>query len=223
MIPPRAGMDGVLFDWDGTLVDSAEASFRCYESVFGGYGIRFDRETYAATYSPNWHRTYTAVGLPEDRWAEADARWVEGYCREEIPLLPGARECIERLAGAGCAPGLVTSGDRTRVVRELEHHGLARHFAAIVCGSDGVAKKPHPEALLRALERMGIAPARAVYVGDSPEDVEMARNAGTAAIGIPGGFPNAAALERSRPDLLARTLAEAADALIGSARPGSGR
>lgn len=220
MIPPRGALDGVLFDWDGTLVDSAEVSFRCYESVFGGYGIRFDRATYAATYSPNWHRTYTAVGLPEDRWAEADARWLEGYTRETIPLLRGAQESIERLAAAGLAQGLVTSGDRTRVVRELGHHGLARHFAVIVCGSDAVAKKPHPEALLLALERMRIPSARAVYVGDSPEDVEMARNAGTPSIGIPGGFPNAAALEQSRPDLLARTLAEAVNALIGPPRPG---
>jgi phosphoglycolate phosphatase-like HAD superfamily hydrolase len=74
---------------------------------------------------------------------------------------------------------------------------------------------PHPEALLLALERLGVPPGRGVYVGDSPEDVEMARNAGTWSIGVPGGFPNAAALERSRPDLFVAGLADAVDALIG--------
>jgi HAD superfamily hydrolase (TIGR01549 family) len=221
VIPDRSQIDAVLFDWDGTLVDSAEASFRCYESTFGSYGIAFDRDTYAATYSPNWHRTYTAVGLPPDRWDEADARWVEGYCRLEIPLLPGARDAIERLAAAGLAQAIVTSGDRTRVGGELERHGLAGYFPVMVCGSDGTAKKPHPEALLLALERLGVPPRRAVYVGDSPEDVEMAKNAGTWSIGVPGGFPNTAALERSRPDLLAGSLAEAVDALIGPPPPGS--
>ena len=221
MIPKRSALDGVLFDWDGTLVDSAEASFRCYESVFGGYGISFDRAAYAATYSPNWHRTYTAVGLPEDRWAEADAAWVAGYCRLEIPLLPGAREAVERFAAAGLRQGIVTSGDRTRVTGELERHGLAHHFAALVCGSDGLAKKPHPEALLLALARMKVAPERAVYVGDSPEDIEMARAAGTHSVGVPGGFPNAEALARSRPDVFARTLTEAVLAVIG--RAGSAR
>jgi HAD superfamily hydrolase (TIGR01509 family) len=211
----RGQVDAVLFDWDGTLVDSAEASFACYESTFGSYGIPFDRATYAATYSPNWHRTYTAVGLPEDRWEEADARWVEGYCRLDIPLLPGAREAIERLHAAGLPQAVVTSGDRTRVLRELARHGLARYFPVIVCGSDGLAKKPHPEALLLALGRLGVPPARAVYVGDSPEDVEMARNAGSWSIGVPGGFPNAAALERSNPDLFAASLADAVDALLG--------
>jgi len=215
VIPDRSQIDAVLFDWDGTLVDSAEASFRCYESTFGSYGIRFDRDAYAATYSPNWHRTYTAIGLPPDRWDEADARWLEGYCRLEIPLLPGAREAIERLAAAGLAQAIVTSGDRTRVRGELERHGLALYFPVMVCGSDGMAKKPHPEALLAALSRMSITPGRAVYVGDSPEDVEMARNAGAWSIGIPGGFPNVPALERSRPDLLAARLADAVDALIG--------
>jgi len=215
VIPDRSQIDAVLFDWDGTLVDSAEASFRCYESTFGSYGIRFDRDTYAATYSPNWHRTYTAIGLPPDRWDEADARWLEGYCRQQIPLLPGAREAVERLAAAGLAQAIVTSGDRTRVGGELERHGLALYFPVMVCGSDGMAKKPHPEALFAALSRMSITPRRAVYVGDSPEDVEMARNAGAWSVGIPGGFPNAAALERSRPDLLAASLADAVDALVG--------
>jgi len=213
--PDRSQIDAVLFDWDGTLVNSADVSFRCFESVFGGYGIAFDRAAFAATYSPNWHRTYTAVGLPEDRWSEADARWVEGYGRETIPLIEGARHAVFRLARAGLTLGLVTSGDRGRVVRELAAHGLDRVFGVVVCGPDTAHKKPHPEALLLALQRLGVPPGRALYVGDSPEDVEMARNAGAWSIGVPGGFPNAAALESSRPDLLAASLAEAVDALIG--------
>jgi HAD superfamily hydrolase (TIGR01509 family) len=160
--------------------------------------------------------------LPADRWEEADARWIEGYCRLEIALLPGAREAIERLAAAGLAQAIVTSGERKRVLGELTRHGLARHFPVLVSGSDGMARKPHPEALLAALSRIEVPPGRAVYVGDSPEDIEMARNAGAWSIGIPGGFPNTAALQRSQPDLLAASLADAVDALIGAPKPGSG-
>ena len=221
MTPGRSQIDAVLFDWDGTLVNSAEASFLCYQAVFGGFGIAFDRDTYAATYSPNWERTYTAVGLPEDRWAEANTLWVQSYCRETITLFEGARHEVERLAAAGLVQGLVTSGDRSRVERELAAHGLASFFSTLVCGSDQVAKKPHPEALLLALESLRVPPKRAVYVGDSPEDVEMARSSGAWSIGIPGGFPNAGALERSRPDLFATRLSDAVDALIGPPRPGS--
>jgi HAD superfamily hydrolase (TIGR01509 family) len=220
VIPDRSQIDAVLFDWDGTLVNSADVSFRCFESVFGGYGIAFDRAAYAATYSPNWHRTYTAVGLPEDRWSEADARWVESYCRETIPLIEGARHAVGRLSAGGLTVALVTSGDRVRVARELAAHGLDRVFGVVVCGPDTVHKKPHPEALLLALERLGVPPRRAVYVGDSPEDVEMARNAGAWSIGVPGAFPNAAALARSRPDLLAASLDDAVDALIATSGSG---
>jgi phosphoglycolate phosphatase-like HAD superfamily hydrolase len=101
-----------------------------------------------------------------------------------------------------------------RVEKELAAHGLDRVFGVVVCGPDTANKKPHPEALLLALGRLGVPPGRAVYVGDSPEDVEMARNAGAWSIGVPGGFPNVAALKRSRPDLLVASLAEAVDALL---------
>jgi len=217
-IPRRSSIDAVLFDWDGTLVNSSEVSFRCFEAVFGGYGIAFDRSVYAATYSPNWHRTYTAVGLPPERWSEADARWVDSYCRETIPLIDGARVAVDRLLAAGLEVALVTSGDRVRVERELRAHGLDRVFGVVVCGPDTVNRKPDPEALMLALRRLGVTPGRAAYVGDSPEDIEMARAAGAWSIGVPGGFPNAGALERARPDLLADSLAEAVDALLGDER-----
>jgi HAD superfamily hydrolase (TIGR01549 family) len=222
MIPPREPVEAVLFDWDGTLVNSADASFRCYREVFGRFGIPFDRDAYAATYSPNWQRTYSAVGLPKERWEEADRLWVEGYCRQTIPLIEGVRGAVERIAAAGLRQGLVTSGDRGRVERELLAHGLARFFGAVVCGSDPVEKKPHPQALLLALHQLGVPAARAVYVGDSPEDVEMARLAGVWSVGIPGGFPNAEALERAQPDLFAPSLSAAVESVIAAARGSAG-
>ena len=66
------GLQAVLFDWDGTLVNTAEASYRCYEKLFGSYAIPFDRAAFQRTYSPNWHLTYTALGLPRERWTEAE-------------------------------------------------------------------------------------------------------------------------------------------------------
>jgi len=208
-------VDAVLFDWDGTLLDSAEASYRCYVRLFDSYGIGFDRALFSRSYSPNWHRTYEAVGLAPDRWPEADQRWLDHYCAEESRLVPGAREALARVEGAGIAQGIVTSGDRTRVSRELAGLEVERYFRTVVFGGDTPNRKPHPEALLLALERMGVAPGRAAYVGDSPEDVEMARAAGVRAVGVPGGFPNREALAASRPDLLAPDVLSAVNALVG--------
>ena len=199
----------VLFDWDGTLFDTAEASFRCYERTFASYGIAFDRAAYERTYSPNWHHTYRSVSLPEPLWSEADERWLAHFAGETCSLIDGALAALDALGSRGVARGIVTSGGRERVSRELVEHGLAHHFEHVVCGDDVRERKPHPEALLVALDRMRIAPADAAYVGDSPEDVWMARAAGVYAIAVPGAYPNRAALLASEPDALVQDLAEA--------------
>jgi HAD superfamily hydrolase (TIGR01509 family) len=199
-------LQAVLFDWDGTLVNTAEASYRCYEKLFGSYGIPFDRDAFQRTYSPNWHLTYAALGLAEERWPEADSRWLTHYGQEQVVLIEGAREALLRVRDAGLMAGLVTSGDCSRVGRELADLDVAPLFQVVVCAEDIVNRKPHPEALLLALARLGLGPAEAAYVGDSPEDVQMAQAAGVLAVGVPGGFPNREALAASRPALLEATL-----------------
>jgi len=205
----------ILFDWDGTLVDSAERTFRCYEQVFSLHGISFDRAAFERTYSPDWYRTYEQVGLPPDSWPDADARWNVFYDSAPSQLVPGARASLERLKDAGLVLGVVSSGDAARVRGEMEALGVAALFATSVCGGETARRKPHPEPLLVALEQLGIAPGECAYVGDSPEDVTMAKAAGAYAVGIPGGFPNQQALAASAPDLLVPSLDAAVEALIG--------
>ena len=204
----------VLFDWDGTLVDSAELSYRCYVAVFDRFGVPFDRSAFERTYSPDWYRTYRTLGLDECHWPEADRLWQTHYATDSAALLPGARECLERLAGAGLALGLVTSGERERVEREQAALGIAGAFAVMVCGGETPHRKPHPEPIQVALERLAMPAAESAYLGDSPEDVEMARAAGVFTVGIPGGFPNREALARSGPDVMATDLTEAAERIL---------
>ncbi len=208
------GLHGVLFDWDGTLVDSAQKSYRCYARVLAAYGIDYDAALFERTYAPDWYQTYRAIGLPRAVWEEADARWLECYDGEPSRLLPGAREALERLSGRGLVLGLVSSGDPRRVKRELVAHGVDRYFPIVVCGGETAERKPHPQPLLVALERLSLAPAEAAYVGDSPEDVQMARSAGVLAVGVPGGFPNREALAAAAPDLLAPSLESAVSSLL---------
>lgn len=211
----RAGLKAVLFDWDGTLVDSAEVSFRSYVALFGRFGIDFGPDDFRRTYSPDWYRTYAAMGLPRERWTEADARWLELYAKETAALLPGSAPGLRRLAASGLRQGLVTSGTRSRIEADLARLGVAQFFGAVVCGGDTRNRKPHPEPLRVALERLGVGAAQAAYVGDSPEDVTMARAADVFVVGIPGGFPNQDALRDARPDLLCDSLASAIGQLIG--------
>jgi HAD superfamily hydrolase (TIGR01549 family) len=204
-------LKAVLFDWDGTLVDTAEASFRCYVRLFTELGIPFDRETYARTYSPNWYQTFRMLDVPEETWKHADERWLAHFAEERIDLVEGARALLDAIEERGLSAGLVTSGSRGRVERELAAHGVS--MSECVFGCDVREKKPHPEGLLLCLDRLRVGADDAVYVGDSPEDVAMARAAGVYAIAVPGGYPNREALLAARPDAFAESLSRVIDLL----------
>lgn len=154
------------------------------------------------------------MGLARDRWTEADARWLEIYREEACALRDGAAEALARLAEARVRVALVTSGTRSRVEADLERLRLSGAFLHVVCGEDAARKKPDPEALFLGLERLGVLPGESAYVGDSPEDVEMARAAGVFSVGLAGGFPNADALLRAGPDAMAQDLLHAAALLL---------
>lgn len=196
----------VLFDWDGTLADTAEASYRCYVRMFAELGIAFDRETYARTYSPNWYLTFRALGVPEEQWGHADTRWLAHFAEEPVELIDGARELLESLTARGLSTGIVTSGGRERVSRELDEHRLTPHLHECVFGCDVKEKKPHPEGLLLCLDRLRIRAEDAVYVGDSPEDVAMARAAGVYSIAVAGNYPNRDALLGANADAFAESI-----------------
>jgi phosphoglycolate phosphatase len=100
------------------------------------------------------------------------------------------------------------------VSRELAALGLADFFGVVVCADEAGARKPDPAPLLLALARLRVPPGEAAYMGDSPEDIQMARAANVFAVGIPGGFPNRGALAAAGPDLLAPSLGEAVEALF---------
>jgi len=199
--PTRA----VLLDWDGTLLDSYAADARAYLAMFRALRIEWGVQELERHYSPDWYQVYRAARLPQMRWAEADRLWRDAYGAERPPLLPGARTVL-RMLGRRFLLGLVTSGSRGRVRRQLRDFGISGYFSACVCSEDAAKKKPHPAPLHLALKRLRATPEECVYVGDAPEDIEMARRAGMRAIGVLGPFPTAEAVRAAQPDLLLRSI-----------------
>src|ERR1700686_1751209 len=167
---------GVLFDWDGTLLDSFHADSSAYLAMFQEMGVAWGLDQLTEHYSPNWYDVYRAAGLAENHWNAADAAWRKHYSGFHPKLIPGARKVLTAV-GRRYKLGLVTSGDRDRVLRQLREFRLTKSFRARVCSGDTVHKKPHPEPLNFALQCIGLKPANCVYVGDSPEDVQMAKSA----------------------------------------------
>jgi pyrophosphatase PpaX len=205
-------LQGVLFDWDGTLIDSYHADTSAYLAMFQEMGIAWGLEELERHYSPNWYQVYRAAKLPRKLWSAADWAWRAHYARHRPQLISGARRVLAEV-GRKHQLGLVTSGDRDRVVRQLREFRLTRLFSARVCSGDTLKKKPHPAPLRLALQQMELDAASCVYVGDAPQDVEMAQRAGVLAIGVLGPFPTEKRLRAARPEFLIRSLEELPDML----------
>lgn len=213
MKPKGLAARAVLFDWDGTLLDSFRADFRAYRAMFNALEIEFSEAQLNRHYSPDWYRVYRAAGIPRSQWNRADRLWASAYRKERPRLLRDARDVLAQLSRS-FALALVTSGDRKRVVRQLRHFRLRRFFPTCICSEDALRRKPDPAPLRAALRCMRIEARDCVYVGDTPEDIEMARRAGVRSIGIPGSFPTSAKLKAAGPDLLLRSVSELREVLI---------
>ena len=192
----------VLFDWDGTLLDSFPASYRASIAVLRHYGIDVDRERFLETYSPNWYESYEKLGVPREEWDNADQMWRRTYRNEVSEPFPFVRQLLTSLRDAGLTLGLVTAGNRDRVAGELEEFALGQFFAVVVCFEDTEEKKPHPAPLTRALEHLEVAPHATVYVGDRPEDIVMGQKVGAYTVGVESEYGPRSMLEEAAPDLI---------------------
>lgn len=192
----RAPVGAVLFDFDMTLVDSSYAIAECTNRLAEAKGLRpVTRE-----------EMLTVIGLPIEEswvalWGRYDPTWLDHYRNnfrelEASALRPftGTRSVPEALKSAGVKTAVVSNRRFARVA--VEHCGLADLFDAIVGLEDVTNAKPHPEPILTALARLGVAPAGAVYVGDTDIDMRTAVAADVAGLGMTtGNFDEAGLLE----------------------------
>ncbi|HEX8026581.1 MAG TPA: HAD family hydrolase [Candidatus Limnocylindrales bacterium] len=211
-------MDAVIFDWDGTLVDSLPAIFRANVEVLSEYDVPFDAELYRRHYVPDWRLMYERLGVPSRHLEAAGARWRELYASVDLPApFLGVPEALARLSAAGKVLGLVTAGDREVVEDQLDKLGLSALIPIRVCGSDDIASKPHPDPLLLAIAGLGLEgrPRDVAYIGDAPDDMRMARAVGTRAIGIVSTLGTEVDLLAAGADEVAPSVAVWVDRLLG--------
>jgi len=206
--PQIASVTTLLFDWDGTLVDSANLGLTAFEQSFAALGVVFDHEVYRAVYSPNWYSVYEAMGLPKDKWQKADELWTQHYGEQNAELVEGAETTIAELQQKGYRLGIVSSGNAGRVTREITNVGLDSVFEVVVCHEQMENRKPHPEGLETAMRLMNRSREESCYIGDSPEDIEMGKRAGLLTVGVRSAYPTNWKLERSNPDIFIQSLSE---------------
>lgn len=198
----------LLFDWDGTLVDSAQLGLTAFELSFAALGATFDPEIYREAYSPNWYSVYQAMGLPKDKWERADELWTQHYGEQSAQLVDGATQTISELQQRGYRLGIVSSGNGIRVARETTNVGVDSVFEVVVCHEQMENRKPHPEGLETALRLMNRSREEACYIGDAPEDIEMGKRAGLLTVGVRSAYPTNWKLKSAGPDIYVESLIE---------------
>lgn len=196
------GMRCIVFDWDGTLMDSEAQIVHCLHGAIEDLGV--------APMSDDTVRNIIGLGLREaidalvpGRDAAFHDAFVEAY-REHwfahagSQLFDGARDVLELLKAEGVLLAVATGKARRGLVRVLEETGLDGFFHASRCADETVSK-PHPQMLLEVMAELAVTPAETIMVGDTEFDMEMATNAGTAKIAVQSGVHSAARLLQHGP------------------------
>lgn len=189
--------DAVLFDLEGTLVDFQWRLDDAVEEILtflAGTGIpkdRYgDRPSYAKLY--NTTRDMAAEWPPgdADRLFEGLSAIYETYDRDALSrwnLLPGAQDILKRLSKGNCRMGLVSNCGAHSSRAVLKKYSLLEYFETIVSRNDTVCLKPCPEGLELALNSMAVSADRALFVGDSVNDIRAARSAAMPSCFLLGG------------------------------------
>lgn len=208
MAPRKENITTLLFDWDGTIADSAQLGLTAFQKSFGSLGLEFPQEIYEAVYSPNWYSIYEAMGLPKEKWAMADNLWMQHYGEQTAKLIEGAEDTLRQLQHRGYRMGIVSSGSEIRITRELKHQGLSELFEVVICNEHMLNKKPHPEGLKTALAMLNRPNEQSCYVGDSPEDIEMGKRAHLLTVGVRSTYPTSWRLRDANPDIYLESFSE---------------
>jgi phosphoglycolate phosphatase len=187
----------VIFDCDGTLVDSQHMIVAAMTAAYAAHGLAVpDRETMLSMVGLSLIELFTELGKGTERFPVASL--AEHYklafhalraSGDHIePLYPGAALAVQTLARrADVVLGIATGKSQRGVRLVLGHHGLLDHFITIKTAEDAPSK-PDPGMVLAAMREAGATPQDTVVVGDTIYDIAMARAAGAAAIGVSWGY-----------------------------------
>lgn len=212
----------VLFDLDGTLIDSLPDIHAALNETMASYGEPpFTLEAVGRMVGQGVQvlvgRAYEALGkeidlATRDKIAERYLAIYSARATELTTLNAGATDCVRLLAERGIPLGVVTNKPGAETADILAHFGLAERMAVVVGGDAGPRKKPAPDLLVHACRQIGIEPAEALFVGDSENDIEAALAAGMPVVAMRGGY-TATGIEGLGADLVLDRLDEIPDRL----------
>lgn len=220
-----SGLRLIVFDVDGTLIDSQDAIFACLCASFDALERpRLPRAEALSVVGLSLPEAFarlmpgaspTEVGAAVDAYRAAFLAMRDaGGGEDAAPLFPGARAMLDRLADEpGLLLGVATGKARRGLEHALAQHGLEHIFVTCQTADDHPSK-PHPSMLWRALDETGVSPRHAAMIGDTTFDIEMGRAAGMRTIGVAWGHHGADALRAAGAGMVAGDFAALERALL---------
>ena len=212
----------VVFDLDGTLLDSTEAIVDSFFHLFDTLGEA--RPCRAKILAGIGHPLAQELALLTERDATTCADIYRAHyratAREKTVLYPGVRETLEALCSAGLRLGFATSKQRGSAEMLLEHLGILEYFECRIGPDDVIQPKPHPEAVLKSMAVLGVGADELFFVGDMHFDVLAAAAAGVRCLAVATGYASREALEALQPEAVFDHLDAVSDYVLEQVRPG---
>jgi len=216
----------VLFDLDGTLLDSIGIYFQIIETVFDRLGlvmppIETIREA-ARTGEFEWGLVFPSETKEEledliKQTHQITAQIYPTLFDGNLKLIPGAKETLENILQKGIKLGVVTSTPRRNLnlkMPVLVDSGINDLLEVIIAADDAPCKKPAPDPLLLGSRKLAISPAQCMYVGDSRTDIQAGKAAGMKTVSVLTGIDDREALKREKPDAMIGSIAALKDLLV---------
>lgn len=222
----RLKVKAVLFDLDGTLIDSAPLYYQIIDIVFERLGVPLaSRETLQEAMDDgdfDWDFVLPAPMKSRKQELIAEARVIiddiaPPLFRQQLKLIPGAAGVCKKISTCGLKIGLVTSTPRDYVAVKmgpLRKAGIEKMLQVIVTADDVVNKKPHAEPLIKGSLELGVAAEHCVYVGDTRVDIRAGDAAGMKTVGVLTGFDDFDALKKERPDAIIDSIAQLDESIV---------
>ncbi len=208
----RDGLEVVVFDWDGTVIDSTATIARSIMAAAADVGLpvpSFEDASHVIGLGLAEALARAVPGLGAERIGEFSARYRYHYFAAEdtLELFAGTRELIAALRTEGLRLAIATGKSSPGLRRALLATGLADSFEATRC-ADQTEPKPHPAMLFELADELAVPTARMLMIGDTTHDLQMARAAQVAAVGVTYGAHPRAQLAALQPLALVDSIAQ---------------
>ena len=213
-------VDAVIFDLDGTLIDSVPIYYAIIDIIFDRLGIPPVPRSTLVEAMKNGDFDWDLV-LPDEKKRRKtqlieDARSIisevaPSLFNDRIKLIPGTADALKQFAALGFKLALVTSSPGEHMAPKLvplAQAGIAEIFETVITADDVRRKKPHAEPLIMCCDKLGLAPGSCVYVGDMRVDIKAGKAAGMHTVGVLTGFDDYKTLERETPDAIINSVSD---------------